>query len=382
MQSPILATIPVAYFVLSVLVSCAALNVSQSLRIYFLFPILLLAIKSFGSINHLNLVPGLPQLWGHLVFIHSVHITSLLYLEKWRLHPEGSNWDFHAAYKIWANPQFLNTHREVPRARNKINNKPSRIRFLRNRFLQFAAFYIIHQYVVSPLSLSAFLPLSIDTFAPAREKYFRRLSQVTIYETLFRVASVFRFIWLNVGGLHLAQTACAILFSIILRWDEPYEWQALFGTPLEAYSLRRFWGRFWHRIVVRPYTTYGLWLSQVCHLKTNSIAEVLFVSTFVFSLSGVAHALVTWQTLGCGYWKDISWFLMNATATVGETAVTKWWTRSIHGKDKDLEKARSTCYSGMLYKVLGFMWVFVFMFWSIPKWEYGKIYCVSWRMRA
>lgn len=28
-----------------------------------------------------------------------------------------------------------------------------------------------------------------------------------------------------------------------------------------------------------------------------------------------------------------------------------------------------------LYRSVGYAWVFAFLFWSVPKWEYGKVYC-------
>lgn len=369
--------IPIAYFCFSAFISCIALNISQPFRLSFLLPILLPAIKSFATINYLNgIAPGLAQLCGHTVLVHIVHITSVLYLEKWKLDPEPSNWDLHAAYKIWGNPQLLNTRREVPYSRNKLSPELSRIRFLVHRGLHLGVLYLIHKYVVTPAFPSAFMPLSIDSFAPAQEKYFRRLlaSQVTVYESLLRAVLAVHWIWANVFGLHLAQTGVAILFLVILRWDEPWEWPLLFGSPLEAYSLRRFWGRFWHRIVAPPYTTYGLCILRSCGITPDSPVEKIFTVIFVFLLSGIAHSLVTWQTIGCGYWRDISWFLANAVAAIGETLMTKWWTRE-KGK-------KSTDRACRLYQVFGAIWVFAFLFWSVPKWEYGKIYCVAQRMQT
>ena len=365
-----LAMVPIAYFILSAFISCVALNVSQPYRLYFLLPILLPALKSFTSIDYQDaIVPGLAQIWGQTVLIHIVHITSVLYLEKWNMHSDNSDWDLHAAYKIWGNPQLLNTHREVPNARNNLSPKLSRTRFLVHRCLQLAILYLVHIYIVTPTFPNAFMPLFINSFAPAQERYFSRLltSRVTAYESLLRAVLAIQWIWINFFGLYIAQTAVAVLFSVILRWDEPCEWPLLFGSLLEAYSLRRFWGQFWHRIVVRPYTTYGVYISRSCGITAKSPAEKIATAVFVFLLSGIAHSLVTWQTIGCGYWRDIGWFLINAVATVGETLVIKWWKRAV----KPAGKTRS------LHKVLGALWVFGFFFWSVPKWEYGKIYCAA-----
>lgn len=340
---------------------------------------------SFLSFNSLDLIiPGLGSLWGHTVFIHIIHITSVLYLEKWVLNPNPKaahkNWDLYAAYKIWGNPQLLNTGREAPNA-HKMSTEISRITFVLSRTFQVVAMYALQKYVVDAVFPHAFSPISIQEFAPRQEIYFRRLLllQVTLRETLMRTVLAFQWIWMNVFGLHCAQTAVAILFSIILRWDEPYEWPPLFGNPLDAWNLRRFWGKFWHKIVYRPYTAYGLCVARrLPFIARGSSQEKAFVACFVFLLSGLAHSLVTWHSVGCGFSRDIFWFLMNAAAAVTETAVIKWYRKT--RSKKDARGWTSFIQKFRLEQVLGFAWVFAFMFWSVPKWEYGKIYCAVQRM--
>jgi hypothetical protein len=31
---------------------------------------------------------------------------------------------------------------------------------------------------------------------------------------------------------------------------------------------------------------------------------------------------------------------------------------------------------GKAFRLLAFLWVYVFIFWSIPKWQYAKTYCL------
>ncbi|KAL1981820.1 hypothetical protein VTN96DRAFT_2116 [Rasamsonia emersonii] len=377
------ALIPVTSFILSSFISCVALNVSQRYRLYFLPAILLPAILSFTTLNYLAFLPLLNHLWGFVVIIYVIHITSVLYIEKWTL-PNPKQWDLHAAYKIWGNPRLLNTPQEVPNAprMQQQQNKLSRTAFVLRRLSKLLVYYLINTYLVSRIFPDAFKPFSIVEFAPDQEVYFRRLllSQapaVTVRETLLRTIFAVRWIWANVIGIEYAHTGVAILFAVILRWDEPHEWPPLFGSPLEAYSIRRFWGRFWHRIVYRPYTSYGVWASrQVLRLSAGSAAEKVFVPAFVFLLSGLSHSMVTWQTGNrCSYWRDTRWFALNFVAATGETVVGRWMrsTAKTSGWGTVWEGWRR---NGVA-KVLGFAWVLAFFFWSVPKWEYPKIYCVT-----
>ena len=377
----IIALVSVTSSLLSAFLACVALNVSQSYRFYFLLPILLSTFLGFITISQLDAIaPGLGQLWGHINLVHIIHNTAVLYAEKWILRLNGvhQHWNLRAAYKICLNPQLLNTPWEVPHSR-KVKMNPSCAVFIRKRLCQLLVFYLVNKYVVLSVFSRAFAPLSIEDFSPTQRVYFRRLffgsSQVTASETMLRAFFAVHWIWINFIALHFTQTAVAILFSFILCWDEPWEWPPLFGSPLEAYSLRRFWSHFWHRIVYRPYTTYGLWVSRTLfRFPCGSVAEKVSVSIFVFLLSGVTHALVTWQSTGCGHWGDIQWFMLNGIATMGETMVVKWWVRSFSNRNNK-KMYETWVKKERLYQLVGYAWVFIFLFWSVPKWEYGKIYC-------
>ncbi|KAJ5090746.1 hypothetical protein N7532_009430 [Penicillium argentinense] len=358
----------------SVFVACVALNTSQPNRLYFCLPIVLCGAIGFLASKELDdILPGLGQLWGHAIVSHVIHNTAVLYIDKWTLQPshERQGWDIHAAYKICVNPQLLGTHQEVPHAR-PVSTSPSRFAFLRKRLGQLLVLQVLNEFVITPAYILSFAPISAEDFSPTKMVYFRRLllgPSVTKFETMLRAAFSVRWIWDNYIGLCYAQTALAILFSVILHWDEPWEWRPFFGSPLEAWNMRRFWGIFWHRLVYRPYTKWGLWFSRkVLRIPYGSRAEKASVVMLVFLLSGAIHALVTWHATGCGYWGDIQWFLLNGFVVAGETIVVKPLSRCFSTEEN---RARRVLW----FRLAGYVWVFTFLFWSVPKWEYGKIYC-------
>jgi hypothetical protein len=67
---------------------------------------------------------------------------------------------------------------------------------------------------------------------------------------------------------------------------------------------------------------------------------------------------------------------MNAGATMMEMVATNCWTAYL-GRNKVLMEWSRVAERWGVYKAIGFLWVFAFMFWSVPKWEYGKIYCAA-----
>mgnify|MGYP001658277163 CR=1 FL=1 len=369
---------------LSSLISCVALNISQPYRIYFLLPILVPAALSFFTINDINVaLPGLGlgSVWGHAGFIQVANMISVLYIEQWVLHPttHPKPWDLHAAYKIWSNPQLLHTPRAIPGA-PMMRTRPSRTAFLIRRLAELLILFLVARYMMVPLLPGAFAPLTVADFSATKQSYVRRLlmgSAITVRETLLRCVFAVHWIWSNSAVLHLAQTFAAILFSCVLRWDEPWEWPPLFGNPAEAYTLRYFWSRFWHRLVYRPYKNYGLWVSRrVFRFPPGGTWEKIVVLSLVFFLSGAVHSLVSWQTGRCEVWRDALWFSMNGGATMIEMVATNCWTAYL-GRNKMLMEWSRVAERWGVYKAIGFLWVFAFMFWSVPKWEYGKIYCAA-----
>lgn len=75
-----------------------------------------------------------------------------------------------------------------------------------------------------------------------------------------------------------------ILFVAVMRVDEPHEWRPLFGNPLETYSLKRFWGRFWHRL----FASAGIWaIALTDHALVSRVPVGLnkaFAAFFIFTV--------------------------------------------------------------------------------------------------
>lgn len=167
----------------------------------------------------------------------------------------------------------------------------------------------------------------------------------------------------------------ALLFVAVLRIDDPQSWPPFFGSAWRITSIQRFWGGFWHRLVVEPYGSYALLLSQrVMGLKAGSKVEKVFVVFCIFLFSGMAHSVVSWQ-MGqrCGLWRDVTWFAANFAAGLAEGAVQRQSAALAETIGIDYHRFAS----GWGGKILGFSWVFVFFFWSVPKWQFPKIYCAT-----
>lgn len=193
---------------------------------------------------------------------------------------------------------------------------------------------------------------------------------MTKRETLIRTWMVFHFVWSAwavITGLH---HALSIVF-VGLGLDAPQDWPPLYGSVYQMYSIRRFWGKFWHRIVYRTNLGWGSLVSRkILRIPAGSAIDRLVISFLVFFISGVIHALVTIR-LGftCGYWEDIAWFCLNFAALISEGYAQRLIYRS-----RLLRGIFETSCAG---KGIGTIWVFLFFFWSLPKTQYPKIMCAT-----
>lgn len=162
-----------------------------------------------------------------------------------------------------------------------------------------------------------------------------------------------------------------IFFVFILRVDDPSEWPPLFGNPLDAYSVKRFWSKFWHQLFSPSAIAWGHFVSQrLLNLHPRSRCEKVFVAFFVFTLSGAVHGLL-----------DEGPELLNPThllfawtnfAVISAEIVLYKAISSLH---IPLVEATSTRPWAIVWgRILGLLWVWCFLVWILPELMYPKLF--------
>ncbi|MCJ1453678.1 hypothetical protein MMC28_004026 [Mycoblastus sanguinarius] len=379
------ALVPLSYFSASVFCSLTALNVSQPYRPALLVSLIASGLLAFRRLTDVSSSPEAASVLGLFVLIYLSHMSSVLCLEKYRLPKESTDWDWKMAYKMLFNARWLGTERQAPDIRPGFDSAAISINKNDSQFLSekealtkqsrrrtylfkrlFSALTIYALYHLYTQIFHTYQLLEYTDFLPSKQTYLRRLSTVTARETFIRTGLVFHFTW-SAWAIFTGIHDVLALISVGVGLDDPENWPPLYGSPYQMYSLRRFWGKFWHRLVYRTYTGYGALISQkLFGFRRGSLLDKLLVNFSVFLFSGVIHALVTFQ-LGfqCGYWEDVMWFSLNFVAVVVEQA-SQAALLILFGR-----YARNQA----LGKAVGSAWVFAFFFWSLPKLEYSKVYC-------
>ena len=404
--------------------------------------ILVPAYITFNTINYLSVPPGLSGVWGYVTLLGLFHFTSLLYIKRWTLRREkGDNGkrlrdsapfntrSWQRIYRITTNPRLLNTtHQDV----NGMEENPSlafssrKAPFSYWSVIRVLIGWLIQLFIVTPIFPGAFMNMAFTGFGPSRTVFFRRLclmvlhrsvEMVTTEEALLRVVYALNSFWMPVLILETVNTMFAIFWVFIVRVGKPQDWPHLFGNPLEAYTLGRFWSRsatppfsdreflanishrFWHRGHVPSYMDFSQLLINILPhaLRKNQHVTTTFTHFLFFLFSGLVHTLVSWQTHGaCAFYGDIKFFLTNFAAVTIEGVVLDRFNKTDGRKtstqqeqkrkyeDKkgqnSVDRDNGVSRSGqrqvsLLWRCIGYIWVFGFFFWAIPKFYYPEMEC-------
>ena len=372
------ALAPIAYFGSSVLLSALAIQASSKDSPGLIGLSVSLALLAFRRVTSITSGAEPSSLLGFFILLWISHVVKLLALDT---HVPPSNWRL--TYKALFDFRGIGApkHRtKIPPGTPDINvavlreeeyrktTHPSKRSqnhiFLIRRLASAITILLLDQ--AYTITYSTLLQLTYADFDPSKQSYLRRIQSITVRETTIRSWLVFNFVWSSWAIFTASHDLLAFVF-VALGIDEPEDWPSLYGSISEAYSIRSFWGRFWHPLVQRSYCTYGSLLSQkMLRLPAGSFADRTCVNFSVFLISGIVHACITAQ-LGftCGYWEDIAFFMMCYAALLVEAGVQRFAFLVFGGCRPD----------GWICRLLGYTWVFGFLFWVLPKHQYPKVLC-------
>ncbi|KAH8884962.1 hypothetical protein GQ53DRAFT_593419, partial [Thozetella sp. PMI_491] len=144
-----------------------------------------------------------------------------------------------------------------------------------------------------------------------------------------RAVLSFQWIFTSYFVLTAIHDLFAVFFVGLLQMDLPGEWPAIYGSITEAYSLRRFWGVFWHQLHVPTFEAYmppvvrGRKRGQH-HLpcQTTEATRKALRAFWIFSLSAICHAVLNWATTHKAHFRqELKFFLSNCSLCLVETVV-------------------------------------------------------------
>lgn len=362
--------IPIGCFAAASLLTIASLSWPRRTRLRSLGPIGLLSFFSLATSHKLSWPMGLDVTFASLVVFYLPYSIKILAFDEHAIDSECSthNWSLVDRYRTWNNPRMLPVQLSTLDRTEPCDLK-SRARFMLHQMIKTAALWAVHCFVFQKLLTLAVSHVVAADFSPGME--LPRISQalhLSFHQLQLRTFMTFQWIWIAFFLLESSHCFLSIVFVAILGLDQPEDWPPIFGSPLEASSLKGFWGRFWHRITIPICHHYSVLISRnILRLQPGSRLEKTVVPWLIFTMSGLSHALVAWSMRDAASSRDILFFELNFLAAALETVMfkakktttlTKWCSRIPQP----------------LCKSAGFAWVLLFFFCTAPMWIYPKVY--------
>ncbi|OIW22547.1 hypothetical protein CONLIGDRAFT_214849 [Coniochaeta ligniaria NRRL 30616] len=263
--------------------------------------------------------------------------------------------------------RHLNTPYEVKNCRHfSAKDKsyvPSRSKFILGALGSFVACYLF----IDINDANAQSDQDSSLFAPDKIPFFSRLADVAPDELAVRFI-IPLVIWATSYSMIQMTYDLMSIVAVGLHITNVNSWRPVFGSIWDAYTVRKFWGNFWHQqlrdLLNDPAT---IITHRILHLPANGLAQRYTKIVIAFFISGVAHMFVDLAT-GLTYLESgsVRFFTTQALGIMIEDAVQGIWKRSFGGNTADSPTAKWK-------RVVGFIWLWSFMAWSVPSWMYAPI---------
>lgn len=293
----------------------------------------------------------------HIIFL--AHIINVLHIEQLDLRSTGST-SFLTACRVLQNPRWL-----TAATRRREVRLSEYFTFCTRTMVRLGGCYLLKECLrhLSPRGMVVWSDIH-----PAKESMIRRLPHITSRELQIRLA-------LTISGAPVKQLELAMwhkvlaLFFVATRLEDPDEWQQpLYGSLSEAYSMRRFWGIFEHRLAYYSYRGIVRSVLNIGGCPRRGLAQRLLSNGVVFGLSALVHALVAWQSGNCEPWLDAQYYCMSFFAILVEETFCA--VMQVMRLEPPVDMVRKLC---------GYSWVFLFHYWisakiAFPEWRCGAVY--------
>lgn len=386
--------LPGLLFVLGGLTAIVALHFKPSFRPLFLLPAMGLTALSISTISEIS-DSWIPQAQAFGMCLGLTSFYQLLFLpillcthdERYGVfrpakedaaasttsHRAVSIQSFAEAYRQWNNPRKLHLR---PATKPKPHSSDKILAFVLQCGLNMATIYLVDHNIVQPLFEKIMSQAMLVDFAPESETLLRRLpsmfewgSTLDYEQFSVRVLTSLHWLWHDYQVIETCHSGLAIIFVGVLRFDEPEEWPPLYGSILDASSVRGLWGNYWHRIMTTTYATYAKMFSRVIWgVRAGSTLDKTLVAFGIFAISGAGHALVNWQRKEIALSRDMLFFLANFAAILFEISAAKVVQACVP------RAWYETMIRSWQARVLGYCWVCFWLIWIVPRWEYPRIY--------
>ncbi|KAH7870920.1 membrane bound O-acyl transferase family-domain-containing protein [Lentinula edodes] len=213
--------------------------------------------------------------------------------------------------------------------------------FIRSRLVQIIRFYLIMDLAQSYIHMN-----SLFTDPPPN-------ATITSQGWLLQIISGAAWMTTPYAGMSMQYLIFAV-FSVGLGFSSPEDWPDTFGTWKHAYTVRNFWGKFWHQMIRRYVTSIGKFVCRQLGFQPGTWLSSYTQLYIAFFVSAILHCfgdvMVGWEYLGASF----PFFISQAFGITLEDIVI------------DVVRRLGLRVTPVFAKFIGYMWVVFWMSFSLP----------------
>lgn len=302
-----------------------------------------------SRINHCSIL-------APFIIYSTIHTTSMLYADQrvLQLNSPSLIRRLREVFRLWSNIRRAKLTNSTER-----DIKDKRMSFAMRRICHAGAMWLMYR-LFAELTVRALRGLNagIRDFTLSNQSILPRMRS---RDLCIRGVMSVNWIWSSYAILAGAHDLLAAFFVSLLGWDQPDGWPSLFGNPVEVYSLRRFWGVFWHQLHTNLYESFIPSFLRTSHTSQSQRVEFIRKSLrafWMFFLSAICHIFANWVMFkDANLVPEMRFFLINYALCLTET-VGKWTVR------KTIEPGWWST------RVIGYVWVLFVFICLVPGWRY------------
>ncbi|RDK41432.1 hypothetical protein M752DRAFT_327558 [Aspergillus phoenicis ATCC 13157] len=270
---------------------------------------------------------------------------------------------FRAALEYQINARKINTPREakntpsLPRYYAQGNGSKS---ISRDRFLVRETAIAAWQYLVLDIATMPAVKMALSK-QQQEQDVSAQVHKPSPIEQLIEQVIVAIVAWLIISRILMSFYYRMIaVISVALRLESPERYPPLFNKMADAYTLRNFWGKFWHQILRVTFTAVSNFITRdILGLAKSSLLERYTNVFCVFFLSGVLHLTMDVIVLDCTVRESGSmvFFLSFVLGYMVEDGVQAVWRKLQGSQDAGSSGKEPEVWK----KALGYVWVSTFL---------------------
>ncbi|KAK0207263.1 membrane bound O-acyl transferase family-domain-containing protein [Armillaria fumosa] len=251
---------------------------------------------------------------------------------------------FRWGIRLWSSPRGVGWTHEPDRLCAPVSPETTRFAFIRRRLLVVAMNVVLLDTMsIYNRTNSAFLG---DGISMADRPW------------LLRYVDLLAWVWTSQAQMRILHGIVSII-SVLSGLSMPRDWVDPFGSLLDAYTLRRLWGRTWHQFVNRFASSHGKYLARkVFRFPPGTLTSSIIQLYTSFAMSIFLHMVADftmfkrWNVGG-----SLFFFAIQPFAIMFETAVITLARKLGHSGEP-----------GIWTRLVGYLWVWTWFVLTFPGW--------------